>query len=87
MQDLPEQSNEMTTETTKAPSNRIKEIRLMMGMTQVQFAQMLGMTQGNVGHYENKDQAVPPDVARRLILEARSRGHVLSFSDVYGEVQ
>jgi transcriptional regulator with XRE-family HTH domain len=77
----------MTTETTKAPSNRIREIRIMMGMTQVQFAQMLGMTQGNVGHYENKDQAVPPDVARRLILEARSRGHVLSFSDVYGEVQ
>lgn len=70
----------------KTASNRIREVRVMMGMTQVQFAQMLGMTQGNVGHYENKDQTVPPDVARRLILEARSRGHVLSFSDVYGEV-
>lgn len=70
----------------KSAGNRIREIRMMMGMTQVQFAQMLGMTQGNVGHYENKDQTVPPDVARRLILEARSRGHILSFSDVYGEV-
>lgn len=72
--------------TPKQTGNRIREIRMMLGMTQAQFAQMLGMTQGNVGHYENKDQTVPPDVARRLILEARSRGHVLSYSDVYGEV-
>lgn len=73
-------------EQVKTPNNRIKEIRTLLGMTQVQFAQMLGMTQGNVGHYENKDQTVPPDVARRLILEARARGHILSFSDIYGEV-
>lgn len=73
-------------EQQEQPKNRIKEIRLAMGLTQEKFAQMLGMTQGNVGHYENSNQTVPPDVARRLILEARARNHSVTFEDIYGEV-
>jgi transcriptional regulator with XRE-family HTH domain len=36
--------------------NGIKRIRLCMGLTQQQFADMLGCSQGNVGHYELRDQ-------------------------------
>ena len=79
MQEQPEQ--------IKAPRNRIKEIRKKMGLSQVKMAELLGMTQGNVGHYESRDQVVPPDVARRLILAARALGHELTFDDIYGEVK
>jgi putative transcriptional regulator len=66
--------------------NGIKRIRLCMGMTQQQFADMLGCTQGNVGHYELRMQMVPPDMARKLIAEAAKRGSVVSYEDIYGEV-
>lgn len=68
------------------PQNRIKEIRQRMGMTQQEFAEMIGCTQGNVGHYELRDQMVPSDVAKRLIFEAAVRGHRVTYEDVYGVV-
>lgn len=66
--------------------DRIKSIRQRMGMTQQQFADMLGMSQGNVGHYEAHGQMMPPDVVRKLIIEAASRGHRVTYDDVYGVV-
>lgn len=66
--------------------NRIKQIRLRMGMTQQEFADMLGITQGNVGHYELREQTMMPDGARRLIQEAAVRGHRVTYEDIYGKV-
>ena len=66
--------------------NGIKRIRLCMGMTQQQFADMLGCSQGNIGHYETRDQVVPPDVARKLIAEAAKRGSRVTYEDIYGTV-
>jgi putative transcriptional regulator len=57
-----------------------------MGLTQQQFADMLGCTQGNIGHYETRDQMVPPETARKLIAEAAKRGSVVLYEDIYGEV-
>jgi putative transcriptional regulator len=57
-----------------------------MGMTQQQFADMLGCSQGNIGHYETRDQMVPPDMARKLIAEAAKRGSRVSYEDIYGVV-
>lgn len=74
-------------EQIKSPRNRIKEVRARLGLTQIKLAELLNMTQGNIGHYENLDQVVPPDVARRVILVARSLGHELTFEDIYGEVK
>jgi putative transcriptional regulator len=64
--------------------NAIKSIRIRLGLTQAALAEAIGCTQGNVGHYENKGQTVPPEVARRLIAHAASLGMPLSFDDVYG---
>ena len=66
--------------------NGIKRIRLCLGMTQQQFADMLGCTQGNIGHYETRDQMVPPETAKKLSAEAAKRGSVVSYEDIYGEV-
>jgi transcriptional regulator with XRE-family HTH domain len=57
-----------------------------MGLTQQQFADMLGCSQGNVGHYELRDQMVPPEMARKLIAEAAKRGSRVTYEDIYGAV-
>lgn len=57
-----------------------------MGLTQQQFADMLGLTQGNVGHYELREQTMPPEGAKRLITEAAKRGHRVTYDDIYGLV-
>jgi putative transcriptional regulator len=55
-------------------------------MTQQAFADMLGCSQGNVGHYELRDQMVPPETARKLIAEAAKRGSRVTYEDIYGAV-
>ncbi len=62
----------------------IKAIRQRLGLTQSELAAGIGCTQGNVGHYENKGQTVPPDVAKRLIAFAGTKGVRLTYDDVYG---
>jgi transcriptional regulator with XRE-family HTH domain len=57
-----------------------------MGLTQQEFADMLGVTQGNVGHYELRGQTMPPEGAMRLIAEAAVRGHRVTYEDIYGVV-
>jgi putative transcriptional regulator len=66
--------------------NGIKRIRLCMGLTQQQFADMLECSQGNIGHYELRDQMVPPETARKLIAEAAKRGSRVTYEDIYGVV-
>lgn len=66
--------------------NSIKSIRTKLGLTQSELAAAIGCTQGNIGHYENKGQTVMPDVARRLIAFAATRGLHLTFDDIYGEI-
>ena len=66
--------------------NGIKKIRLCLGMTQQAFADMMECSQGNVGHYELREQMVPPEVARKLIAEAAKRGSRVTYEDIYGVV-
>ena len=65
--------------------NNILPIRQLLGMSQVEFGVAIGVSQGNVSHYEQGRQEVPPDVARRLISAAKERGLVLTFNDVYSQ--
>lgn len=68
------------------PMNNIKNIRHRLRLTQAALAKALGCTQGNVGHYENKNQTIPPDVARKLIALAASMGVTIEYEDIYGAV-
>lgn len=63
--------------------SRIKEIRERLKLTQSDFAEALGCTQGNVGHYE-RGQTLPPDRATTLIEFAAAKGLPLSMDQVYG---
>ena len=65
-------------------STTIKSIRTQLGLTQAAFSEAIGVTQGNVSHYENNGQTVMPDVARRVIELAQSSGFICTFDDVYG---
>lgn len=60
----------------------ISIIRQRLGLTQAALAAGLGMTQGNIYHYE-RGQTIPPDVAERLIKYAKTLGLELTFDDVY----
>ena len=60
-----------------------KRIRTRLGLSQVEIAEVLGMTQGNIAHYERGDQNVPPPVARNLIAYAKTKRVKLTFDDIY----
>lgn len=62
--------------------NPFKSIRKRLGLSQAAIAEPLGCTQGNVSFYEN-GQTVPPDVARKLIEFAKTRGEVVTFDEIY----
>lgn len=65
--------------------SNIKAIRRRLNVTQAALASGIGCTQGNVGHYENKGQTMPPDMAKRLIAFAHEQGQCVTFDDIYGE--
>lgn len=62
-------------------------IRARLAVTQAEIAVPLGVTQGNISFYEKRGQAVPPDVAGKLIDFARSRQLPLTYDMVYGMVE
>ncbi|MGX5661596.1 helix-turn-helix domain-containing protein [Diaphorobacter nitroreducens] len=64
--------------------HNLKSIRERLGLTQQALATGIGCTQGNVGHYE-RGQTLPPDMARKVIDFAASRGVPLTFDHIYGD--
>lgn len=61
----------------------LQQIRTALGLSQRAIGELLGMTQGNVWHYE-QGQTVPPEVATKLIEVANARGLAISYDHVYG---
>ncbi len=62
--------------------NTLASIRARLGVTQEVLARALGVTQGNISHYE-RGQTVPPEVAAKLISFAQTKGLALTFDDIY----
>lgn len=63
--------------------NNLKSIREQLGMSQAEFGELIGVSQGNVSHCEQQRQEVSPEIARRVIAAARSKGLDVSFDDIY----
>lgn len=63
--------------------NNLKAIRKQLGLTQAELAKLIGCTQGNVGHYENKNQAIPSERAIQLISVAKEHGLEITLEDIY----
>lgn len=68
---------------TPNPMNNILQIRKRLGLSQVAFGKAIDVSQGNVSHYEQGRQEVPPEVARRVIAAAEVMGHAVTFDDIY----
>lgn len=66
--------------------NNVQTIRKRLGLSQKAFATEIGISQGNVSHME-RGQEVMPDVARKIISVAASRGVDVTFNDIYGPVE
>ena len=67
--------------------NNLRAIRKRMGLTQTALAKLIGCTQGNIGHYENKNQTIKPEVAQRILAVAKERGLNISYEDIYVEAR
>ena len=65
--------------------SRIAKLRKRLNLTQSGLGEVVGCTQGNVGHYE-RGQTIPPEVAKRLIAYARSQGVEVGYEDIYGPI-
>lgn len=64
-----------------------EKIRHRLGLSQVEFAKLLGVSQGSVSAYEHGRQEISPAVARRMVEVARAtpeRGFPLTLDQVYG---
>lgn len=68
---------------TPNPMNNILQICKRLGLSQVAFGKAIDVSQGNVSHYEQGRQEVPPEVARRVIAAAEAMGHAVTFDDIY----
>lgn len=67
--------------------NNLKAIRAQLKLTQAELAKLIGCTQGNIGHYENKNQTISPEVAIQIISVARERGLEITLEDIYMETK
>ena len=63
--------------------NNLKSIREQLGLSQAEFGELLGVSQGNVSHCEQQKQEVSPDMARRVIAAAKEKGVEVTFDDIY----
>lgn len=63
--------------------NTLKSIRQKLGTTQAELASALGVTQSQVSKYERDEQDIPPALARALIVYAKTKGHRVTFNDIY----
>jgi transcriptional regulator with XRE-family HTH domain len=64
-------------------TNNIQKIRERLGLSQRDFADMIGVWQSAISHYENERNNVSPDVARRMIDVAAKRGIHITFDEIY----
>lgn len=67
--------------------NNLKAIRAQLKLTQAELAKLIGCTQGNIGHYETKNQKISPEMAMKIIYVAKDRGLEIALEDIYMETK
>lgn len=53
-------------------------------MTQQKFAEFIGCTQANIGHYENTSQVPSIEAAKRMMLKFKKIGIIIGYEHIYG---
>jgi transcriptional regulator with XRE-family HTH domain len=62
----------------------VKPIRALLGLSQVDLAEALGVVQSAVSQYERGSITIGLDAAKRLIDIARGKGIQISLDQIYG---
>lgn len=65
--------------------NNVLPIRKHLGMSQDEFGKAIGVSQGNVSHYELGKQEVSPEVARNIREFCCTRGVRVTLDYIYAE--
>lgn len=65
--------------------NNVLHIRKHLGMSQDEFGKAIGVSQGNVSHYELGKQEVSPEVARNIREFCCARGVGVTLDYIYAE--
>jgi len=65
-------------------TNNLKQVRQRLGLKQKELAVVIGVSKGNISHYECQRQLLPPTVAQRVIALAAQHGLKISYDDIYG---
>ncbi|MEE3609366.1 helix-turn-helix transcriptional regulator [Avibacterium paragallinarum] len=63
--------------------NKISEYRKATNLTQTEFATLLNLTQGALGHYESGRRTPDLDTARRIVRLLNENGATCSLDDVF----
>ncbi|PZA14927.1 XRE family transcriptional regulator [Azoarcus communis] len=63
--------------------NTIISIRKRLGLSQVEFAAALGVTQGTVSNMEIGRYVIRPNLAQKVIEVAASHGLSVTYDDIY----
>lgn len=61
----------------------MKTIREKAGVTQALLAQLIGVTQGAIAHYESGRRKPALEECRRIVAELNARGAQASLDDVF----
>jgi len=65
-------------------TNNLKQVRKRLGLKQRELAAAIGVSKGNISHYECQRQLLPPTVAQSVIALAALHGLQISYDDIYG---
>mgnify|MGYP002077756383 CR=1 FL=1 len=63
--------------------SNVRKIRERLQLTQLQVAEIFGVTKSSVSIYLSGRHEIPPDAARKLIAAAAERGFQIGFDDIY----
>ncbi|MDQ1924570.1 helix-turn-helix domain-containing protein [Massilia pseudoviolaceinigra] len=64
--------------------SHMRQIRNRLGMSQTDLANVLGVVQASISHYESGVALPSPQVAALLIKYAATSGVSITFDDIYG---
>ena len=68
-------------------TNKLKEIRVILGLSQGELGQELGLSsstsQSRISHYESNRRLIPTDIAYRLIDLAAASGLDVDLGEIY----
>lgn len=65
--------------------SNVRKIRERLCLTQLQVAEIFGVTKSSVSNYESGRHEIPPESARKLIAAAAALGVQIGFDDIYSQ--